>query len=121
MGRMTEAEFARKLQELELRLMRPAAAASAAELEALLDEEFVEFGSSGIAYDRATVIAALLREQPRAWGVSAFKVRQLSEDVVLVTYVARMGGGPSSLRCSVWKQSRGQWKMAFHQGTRIDE
>jgi hypothetical protein len=111
----------RHLNELELRIMRPAARSSRQELEELIVEDFVEFGSSGAVYDRATVVSALVLEQPVAWAISDFKVKLLSPDVALVTYVATMAGRGSSLRCSIWKRSDGRWRMAFHQGTKMKD
>ena len=42
----------KELYALELELMRPATRSSRAILEELLDEDFVAFASSGVAYDR---------------------------------------------------------------------
>jgi len=97
--------------------MRPGVRGSRKEVEELLDAEFVEFGSSGKIHDRASVVSALLLEPPAAWSIANFRARLLSEDVALVTYLASMSGGGSSLRCSIWRRSRGLWRMAFHQGT----
>jgi len=110
-------DLERQLFALEQKLMRPGTHASRKEVEELLDEGFVEFGSVGKVHDRASVVTALLLESPAAWAIADFKVRLLAEDVALVTYLAMMAGGPSSLRCSVWQRTSGHWKMAFHQGT----
>ena len=110
-------DLERHLFALEQRLMRPGVRASRKEVEELLDPEFVEFGSSGKIHDRASVVTALLLEAPAAWSIADFRARRLAEDVALVTYLAIMAGGGSSLRCSLWKRSAGAWKMTFHQGT----
>jgi len=110
-------DLERQLFGLEQQLMRPGVRSSRQALEALLTEDFVEFGSSGHVHDRASIISALLLEPPAAWSIANFRVRLLSGDVALVTYLASMSGGGSSLRCSIWKRVDGQWKMAFHQGT----
>ena len=113
------ADLERQLRELELRIMRPAARSSRQDLEGLIAEDFVEFGSSGAIYDRAAIVSALVLEQAAAWSIADFKARLLAEEVALVTYVATMSGRGSSLRCSIWKRTGGRWRMAFHQGTRI--
>ena len=118
---MTEdAELQRQLRGLEEQLMGPATRSARRKLENLLAEGFVEFGSSGVVYDREAIISLLLLEHPAAWSISNFEARALGEDAALVTYTATKGGGASSLRCSVWKRYGAQWKMVFHQGTRIE-
>lgn len=115
------AELEQHLHGLEQELMRPATRSSRKRLEELLDDDFVEFTSTGSPYDRASVISALMLENPVAWSIASFTARALAEDVTLVTYVATKGGGQSSLRCSIWKRSAGRWRMTFHQGTRMRE
>lgn len=112
------AELERQLRDLEELLMGPRTRSSRKNVEALLAEEFVEFASTGVAYDRDSVISAMLLEQPSAWSIANFMARPLGEDAALVTYTATKGGGESSIRCSVWKRYGGGWKIVFHQGTR---
>jgi len=50
------------LHELEERLLRPDARRSRQALDELLSDDFVEFASDGVAYDKAQVIDALDRE-----------------------------------------------------------
>lgn len=110
-------ELEQLLLGLEQRLL-PGAQTTREDLEELLDPEFCEFGSSGVAHDRMSIILALVAEREVAWSITDFKARPLAEGVVLVTYVAMKSGGGSSLRSSIWKRSAGRWKMAFHQGTK---
>jgi hypothetical protein len=112
-------ELEQELRALEEQLMRTGTRSSRKNVEELLAEDFVEFGSTGVAYDRDAVISAMLLEQPVAWSVANFAARLLSDDVALVTYTATKGGGQTSLRCSIWKRYGGRWKMAFHQGTSV--
>lgn len=114
-------ELEQHLYGLEQDLMRPATRSSRRNLEALLAEDFVEVGASGITYDRESVISALLLENPIAWSIASFRARPLADGVALVTYVATKGDGESSLRCSIWKLSEGRWRMTFHQGTNVPE
>ncbi|HXF79509.1 MAG TPA: DUF4440 domain-containing protein [Usitatibacter sp.] len=114
-------DLRKHLFDLEQRLAAPAARISRQEAEELLAEEFVEFGSSGRVLDRASVVAAAATEKPSAWSIADFKVTSLSEDVALATYIATRGTGGSTLRCSIWKRIDGRWRMAFHQGTKIQE
>jgi hypothetical protein len=108
---MDEALF----RDLETRLLDPAVRASREAVSRLLAEDFVEFASTGVVYDRAGILAALAAEaiagapQRRLRDLT---VRELSPDAVLVTYRAER-----SLRSSVWRRSGGGWQMLFHQGT----
>ena len=111
------AEFEQHLYRLEERLLEPATRSSSKEVADLLAEDFVEFGSSGVAYDRASVIAGLAQEKPIQRSIANFKATPLAEGVVLVTYILTKAGGGSSLRSSIWKLSGGRWRMSFHQGT----
>jgi hypothetical protein len=113
------ADLERQLYRLEEQLLRSTTRSSRKYLEELLTEDFLEFGSSGAIYDRASVISALVMESPVAWSIANFKARPLADDVALVTYVATTGDGQSSLRCSIWERKGGRWRMAFHQGTRV--
>lgn len=119
---MSEISDLRKhLLSLEEQLAGPAARSSRERVEELLDDDFWEFGSSGAAHDRATVIAGLSMQKPAAWSIANFKVARLADDIALVTYIATRAGGGSTLRSSIWKRTDGRWRMAFHQGTMIQE
>jgi len=112
-------DLRRHLFDLEERVAGPAARSSRAEIEELLADDFVEFGSSGKVLDRAAVIAGQSSQGPRAWSIADFKLTLLADDVALVTYIATQAGRGSSLRSSIWKRSGERWRIAFHQGTRI--
>ena len=104
-------------RELETSLQRRSTRNSPDAVSALLDDDFLEFGKSGRVYDRRTTIALLRTDDSELVPeVRDFEARQLSPDVVLVTY--RSGRGDSfALRSSIWRRSGGKWRMAFHQGT----
>jgi hypothetical protein len=89
----------------------------------LLAAEFVEFGRSGLVYDRQSIIAALQREEPVQLTMSDFSARRLADTVVLVRYRSTRHGPAGaravhSLRSSIWKLVGERWQMIFHQGTR---
>ena len=111
------------LRRLEEELLRPEVRRSRAALEALLAPEFLELGSSGRAYDRAAIVAALAVEVPAAVRIEDFAVRELTPDVALVTYRSvrsdATGGAPTAAwRSSIWcRAADGGWQLTFHQGT----
>ena len=90
---------------------------------ALLADVFIEFGSSGKVWNKASIIESMQREKldPQI-TVADFIAQELAPDVVLVTYISkRVTEDPlaaSTLRSSIWKLLNGKWQMIFHQGTR---
>ena len=110
------------LRELEERLLRPDARRSRQALDELLSDDFVEFASDGVAYDKAQVIDALEREVPCRRSLADFQIVPLAENVILATYsVTRQNVASNevvdSLRSSIWTQRDGRWQLLFHQGT----
>lgn len=95
---------------------------SVAKLAALIDEEFLEIGSSSKCSDKAEVIRWLsIPDQSQRSGTS-FKAQMISEDVILLTYISSIQDTPNSpikqaMRSSIWRLNDDQWRMVFHQGT----
>jgi hypothetical protein len=114
-----EAAEASVIRELEERLLQPDVRASAAALGTLLADDSVEFGSSGTVYNKRSIIAALLREEPDGdpRTMRDFAARPLAVDVVLVTYRIVKS---RTLRSSIWCAPDGRWQMVSHQGTPSD-
>jgi hypothetical protein len=114
------------LRELEGRLLRPEVRKSPGDIDALLAEDFVEFGSSGHVFDKRQTIANLRTESPVRRSFEDFKTAQLDPGVVLTTYRAIRHGVTGeqptfSLRSSIWRLTDGRWQMLFHQGTLTEE
>jgi hypothetical protein len=110
--------LAKHLRELEESLLDADIRKSPRVLE-LIDDAFVEFGSSGRVYTKAHLVALLQAETPVAQTARGFACTLLAPDVALLTYRIHRHSTPPvhTLRCSVWKEDRGLWRMVFHQGT----
>ena len=115
-----------ELFALESELQAPVSQRDPARLEAMLDPNFREFGSSGLVYDRQTTLSLLLNElvQDHQVEMSDKVMTSVSDAVVLLTYQAvkrdRNGAEMSrSLRSSLWRRSNGRWTIFFHQGTKL--
>jgi hypothetical protein len=110
-----------RLRHLEEQLLLPEVRQSTKRVSALLADDFVEFGSSGRVFGKNQILALLRNETPVKRSLSRFESIALSENIVLVRYRAtrRIGRGRSvrSLRSSIWRRTKGQWRMVFHQGT----
>jgi hypothetical protein len=113
------------LRQLEERLLDPAVRRDSALVSALLADDFVEFGSSGRIFDKATTLVDLKNEPTRpASLLSDFSIRELAPNVILATYKATrrsLSGEPigQSRRSSIWIHLNGKWQITFHQGTPI--
>ena len=115
------------LYDLETTLHKKAVRHSPQVLDALLADEFIEFGSSGRVFSKAGIIEALKEEAfHQQTQVESFQARELAPGVALVTYIASRAAPYDSitmrtLRSSLWKREDSGWRMIFHQGTRIPE
>jgi hypothetical protein len=111
------------LQELETKLMDPEVRRSERAAEFIADD-FMEFAGNGRIFNKADALAMMKRHIVRTMAIEEFNVRELSPDVVLVTYRVRsqgFGGTPGrlSVRSSIWVQHSGKWQVTFHQATLI--
>jgi glyoxylase I family protein len=93
---------------------------SEAELNRLVDPDFSEVGASGRVWTRAEIIDSL-RDAPRVDDlvVSDMTARQVTADVILVTYTTNSATG-DALRASWWRHDGATWRCYFHQGTPTD-
>lgn len=106
-----------KIKELELSLLTYDIRNSIDELNELIEDEFIEIGSSGKIYNKQDTIHSLPDENERKFKTSNFKLTDLSNEMILVTYETEENL-LSTLRSSIWKKSSGNWKIIFHQGTK---
>ena len=122
---VASAPDAEVFRHLEQKLHRPEVRRSPDAVRTLLADDFIEFGSSGRVYDKASIIKALAEESTAEAAlvpdVDDFVAREISSDLVLVTYrSSRRTDGTArrtTLRSSIWKLIDGRWQMTFHQGT----
>lgn len=103
----------------EMALLDPAVRTSRDRAARLLDDDFVEFGSSGRVWDRECMLAAMANDlSADDEPISAVDIRgvRLSENIVHVTYIT-FWRGSASRRSSLWRHVGGGWRLYFHQGT----
>ncbi|UMZ09749.1 nuclear transport factor 2 family protein [Pseudomonas sp. MPFS] len=105
----------RRLQEADVRGDRQA-------LDALLADDFLEFGASGGRWNKAQVLASLVQESFIERHIEQFAVQWLAADLAQATYLCHNAAGPgrvasSAWRSSLWRCREGRWQMLFHQGT----
>ncbi len=113
------------LRTLEEQLFQPAIRRNAEVLATLLADDFIEFGSSGRTFDKASIVAELRNEPPRpASLLSDFAVRPLAPEAMLVTYRTTRHDSSGNIthqarRSSIWVHRNDRWQITFHQGTPI--
>jgi hypothetical protein len=92
-----------------------------ADFERLMVDDYWEIGASGQRYDRAFILDELERryagEYPDEWQTSDFEIRQLAENVFLLTYTLLQGNTRRTRRATLWMRTAEQWKILYHQGT----
>lgn len=86
-----------------------------------IHDDFVEYGRSGHIYDKIDVINSFKKIQSdKNIIIRNFQIGELCSDVVLVHYISfETNVCVSSLRTSIWKKVDGDWKIYFHQGTKL--
>jgi hypothetical protein len=107
------------LCDLENQLLQPEIRRSPKDIDRLLADEFVEFGSSGTIYRKQQCVGGMSQTQR---SLSHFEAKLLAPGVALATYRVVKHDEPRphmkySLRSSIWKLIDGRWQMVFHQGT----
>jgi len=109
-----------EILELEQSCLLPEVRADPARLAALIADDFLEFGSSGRTWNRATVLSEVPTQSGLEFELSDFEAVQLSEDLVHTrfrTALTEAGSTRHALRSSLWVRRSGRWQMLFHQGT----
>jgi hypothetical protein len=116
------------LAELRLRepiFHRPELGTRRADFESMMTPDFWEVGASGQRYSRKHVLDALEERHKtpvaEVWETTDFRCQELAPDVYLLTYTLRQEGPRITRRSTIWRRSAEGWKIAFHQGTRVEE
>lgn len=109
------------IYNLEKSLLQPEVRSSVERLDQLLAHDFIEFGSDGRIYNKKQILRNLPKSSEVKFSINNFNAKELSKNVVLVTYQVTKKTNRQkitrSLRCSIWKKSGSRWQMVFHQGT----
>src|SRR5258708_39920033 len=87
-GENAPVEIATHMLRCEQSLLDPAVRRDAAQVSALLAQDFVEIGTSGRMWTREQIIDLLATEHFDTPAIENFECRQIAEDVVLATYRA---------------------------------
>lgn len=115
---------AAELLRAELSLLDPAVRGDRGAVSALLADDFVEFGASGLVWTRDQIVDLLATSDYAPPAMEDFSCRFISACVVLVTYRTVGANGQTgqrqvALRSSHWTKQGDRWLIRFHQGTRV--
>ena len=105
----------------ELRLLQAQTRQTPAEVAALLDPEFFEFGASGRRWSRPAIIEMLASESSEGGEVAValdVAATRIGPGIVLVTYISE-NDERRCYRSSIWRRTATGWRVVFHQGTPI--
>jgi ribonuclease HI len=116
-------EICADLMRCERALLDAAVRRNRTQVEALLAEDFQEFGSSGRVWDRQTIVESLATEVYTAPVAEQMHCTRITADVALITYRTvgfekSSGARSETLRSSLWIKESDQWRVRFHQATR---
>lgn len=108
-----------KLYELEVSLWKPETRFDNEYMNNVMTDDFFEFGRSGKTYTKAESLSAPMQEINIALPLKKFAIHEVSNDVVLVTYISEVKYDELEVanRSSIWVKRDGKWKLRFHQGT----
>lgn len=122
---MDDASLRTLLESLERELHSAECRQDVDRYSELLALDFSEFGRSGATYDRASILEAVGNATgPPSTTLESddYRLRRLGRTVAQLTYRSweRHPDGTTrrwSRRSSIWQQTDGAWRLAFHQGT----
>lgn len=113
------------IYKLEIDLLKPEVRASVQKLNKLIADDFIEYGSSGLVYNKKIILERLPQDNSPTYFLSDFEVVVLSEDKVQTRFKTDRTNldntKTTSLRTSLWRKNNDNWQIFFHQGTPIKE
>jgi hypothetical protein len=113
------------IYKLELYLLRPEVRTSAEKINELISDDFIEYGSSGLIYNKENILERLPQGNSLSYNLFDFDVIILSENIVQTRFKIDRTNldntKTTSLRASLWRKNNDNWQIFFHQGTPIKE
>lgn len=119
---MGQRKFKEEFQLLEEKLLQPDIRRSINDLKTIIDDTFIEVGSSGCIYNKQQIINILPTLPIVKMTIMDFEAKLLAEGVVQTIYrVSRQTNEmiEYSLRSSIWLLKNEKWYIVFHQGTPV--
>jgi|CXWL01.1.fsa_nt_gi hypothetical protein len=114
------------IKQLELKLLQIDLKADPSLIDDLLSDEFEEISSNGQVNSRNDVVHWLFNKDDNIqWSLIDFRIKVLTDGLVMAIYTTQKlndSNSPSkgSMRVSIWKRQGDNWKMIFHQASKIN-
>lgn len=108
-----------QIQTLEETLLSEVVRKSAAKLNELLTDDFLEHGASGNVYDKESILNTLPETAHTEMTMENFQIITESDTTVVCAYQLLVEDELHSNRSSVWVKNEAGWQMRFHQGTLV--
>jgi len=109
--------------EMELKLLDKNIRNNKNELIKYISKEFIEYGASGRIYTYDDTISFLpIEEKQIEYKIIKMDSKTLSENIILLLYIIEINNGFENIitnRSSIWKKDNNNWKIIFHQGTKV--
>jgi hypothetical protein len=105
---------------------RPEFGTTRADFENMTTDDFWEVGASGRRYSGTYVLDTLEERSQQdqrsdIWETTDFNCRRLGAAVYLLTYTLLQHKTRKTRRSTIWQQTTEGWKIAFHQGTIVED
>jgi len=111
------------IYKLETDLLKPEVRSSVDLLNTLIADDFIEYGSSGLIYDKKNILERLPKGLSPTYNLYDFECINLSEDIIQTRFktdrINLDNTKTTSLRTSLWRNSNDNWQIFFHQGTPV--
>ncbi|WP_255182442.1 nuclear transport factor 2 family protein [Rhodococcus sp. 06-1460-1B] len=117
---MPENDEVGQVLELERQLQRAETRRDRGRLVALLADDFVEIGASGVVWTKQSTLELLGGESADDGIIEVhdFSGRILGAGVVLVQWTSRRSERRAR-RSSIWRRAPDGWELVHHQGTPV--
>jgi len=111
--------------EKEKALLTLGVRSSVEKLKSLLSNEFKEVGASGAYFGLREVLECLPGDGNWSCKTQDWEFRMLNSEIAQTIHKAFIvhsdkDEGTYSRRTSIWKNESGEWKMIYHQGTKVE-
>jgi len=122
---MKAQEISLYIQNLELELLHHDWTEDPQSIDELLSADFEEIDANGTVHSRHEVVQWLMqKDKMQRWSLLNFRIKLLTDECVLAIYNACKENDSShdhcgSIRTSIWQIQNNQWKMIFHQASKI--
>lgn len=93
---------------------------STEKLELIINDKFIEYGSSGKIWNKEEILKSLPKENKTDYKIADLELIFESENFFSIRYNLFENEEISSLRTSTWEYIDGKWQIIFHQGTKIN-